>query len=196
MGVNRQGHRNKAIQPATRGIPHPERNSGLRSTATTWSNHLTAKFKCPYPLQDSTHWHPGLVKKMEAFHLLSRGGVNFDKQRFKGDVKLFNVCFIYSSRSPLLRFSSGLLIMTPRLKTEVDLRTASFPLSLTFSNTQWRGLRNANLPGLVEKVMQGRRGTGRKTWLALRTPMQKLKQTVTAVLLPSPATTLHYPDTE
>ncbi|KAN0121465.1 P-loop containing nucleoside triphosphate hydrolase protein [Russula decolorans] len=27
---------------------------------------------------------------MEAFHLLSRGGVNFDKQRFKGDVKLFS----------------------------------------------------------------------------------------------------------
>ena len=28
---------------------------------------------------------------MEAFHLLSRGGVNFDKQRFKSDVKLFSV---------------------------------------------------------------------------------------------------------
>jgi len=27
---------------------------------------------------------------MEAFHLLSRGGVNFDKQKFKHDVKLFN----------------------------------------------------------------------------------------------------------
>ncbi|KAF8480840.1 P-loop containing nucleoside triphosphate hydrolase protein [Russula ochroleuca] len=27
---------------------------------------------------------------MEAFHLLSRGGVNFDKQRFKSDVRLFN----------------------------------------------------------------------------------------------------------
>ncbi|KAI0307472.1 P-loop containing nucleoside triphosphate hydrolase protein [Multifurca ochricompacta] len=27
---------------------------------------------------------------MEAFHLLSRGGVNFDKQRFESDVKLFN----------------------------------------------------------------------------------------------------------
>jgi hypothetical protein len=28
---------------------------------------------------------------MEAFHLLSRGGVNFDKQRFKSEVKLFRV---------------------------------------------------------------------------------------------------------
>lgn len=28
---------------------------------------------------------------MEAFQLLSRGGANFDKQRFKNDVKLFNV---------------------------------------------------------------------------------------------------------
>jgi hypothetical protein len=28
---------------------------------------------------------------MEAFHLLSRGGVTFDKQRFKSDVKLFKV---------------------------------------------------------------------------------------------------------
>ncbi|KAI0367512.1 P-loop containing nucleoside triphosphate hydrolase protein [Pilatotrama ljubarskyi] len=27
---------------------------------------------------------------MEAFHLLSRGGVKFDKQRFKGDVQIFN----------------------------------------------------------------------------------------------------------
>jgi hypothetical protein len=26
---------------------------------------------------------------MEAFHLLSRGGVNFDKKRFKKDVELF-----------------------------------------------------------------------------------------------------------
>jgi len=28
---------------------------------------------------------------MQAFHLLSRGGVNFDKQKFKSDVKLFSV---------------------------------------------------------------------------------------------------------
>src|SRR5882757_3328484 len=28
---------------------------------------------------------------MEAFHLLSRGGVKFDKQKFKSDVKLFSV---------------------------------------------------------------------------------------------------------
>ena len=28
---------------------------------------------------------------MEAFHLLSRGGAKFDKQKFKGDVELFNV---------------------------------------------------------------------------------------------------------
>ena len=28
---------------------------------------------------------------MEAFHLLSRGGVKFDKRRFQGDVELFNV---------------------------------------------------------------------------------------------------------
>jgi ATP-dependent RNA helicase DDX52/ROK1 len=34
---------------------------------------------------------------MEAFHLLSRGGVNFDKRRFKKDVELFTgvrlVCY-------------------------------------------------------------------------------------------------------
>lgn len=91
---------------------------------------------------------------MEAFHLLSRGGVNFDKQRFKGDVGLFSVRIIHSNRFLLLRFSRGLLILTPRVKNEVDLRMASCPLNLTFSNTQWRGLRNANLPDLMKKVMQ------------------------------------------
>ena len=39
---------------------------------------------------------------MEAFHLLSRGGVNFDKQRFKSDVRLFNVRFY-----PLLPITSA-----------------------------------------------------------------------------------------
>lgn len=28
---------------------------------------------------------------MEAFHLLSRGGIKFDKQKYRDDVKLFNV---------------------------------------------------------------------------------------------------------
>lgn len=28
---------------------------------------------------------------MEAFHLLSRGGVKFDKHKYRDDVKLFNV---------------------------------------------------------------------------------------------------------
>ena len=28
---------------------------------------------------------------MEAFHLLSRGGVKFDKQKYRDNVKLFNV---------------------------------------------------------------------------------------------------------
>lgn len=31
---------------------------------------------------------------MEAFHLLSRGGAKFDKQRFKSDVSLFTVCVV------------------------------------------------------------------------------------------------------
>lgn len=32
-----------------------------------------------------------LPPTMEAFQLLSRGGLNFDKKRFKNDVKLFQV---------------------------------------------------------------------------------------------------------
>lgn len=31
---------------------------------------------------------------MEAFHLLSRGGVKFDKHRYWDDVKLFNVSIV------------------------------------------------------------------------------------------------------
>ena len=31
---------------------------------------------------------------MEAFQLLSRGGVRFNKERFKSDVQLFSVCFV------------------------------------------------------------------------------------------------------
>lgn len=31
---------------------------------------------------------------MEAFHLLSRGGVKFDKQKYRDDVKLFNVSIV------------------------------------------------------------------------------------------------------
>lgn len=33
---------------------------------------------------------------MEAFHLLSRGGVKFDKQKYRDDVKLFNVSVFIS----------------------------------------------------------------------------------------------------
>jgi hypothetical protein len=33
---------------------------------------------------------------MEAFHLLSRGGVKFDKQKYRDDVKLFNVSIVTS----------------------------------------------------------------------------------------------------
>jgi len=33
---------------------------------------------------------------MEAFHLLSRGGIKFDKQKYRDDVKLFNVSIIIS----------------------------------------------------------------------------------------------------
>ena len=38
---------------------------------------------------------------MDAFHLLSRGGVNFDKRRFKTDVDLFSVILF----SPILYLS-------------------------------------------------------------------------------------------
>lgn len=34
---------------------------------------------------------------MEAFHLLSRGGVKFDKQKYRDDVKLFNVSIVVRS---------------------------------------------------------------------------------------------------
>ena len=33
---------------------------------------------------------------MEAFHLLSRGGIKFDKQKYRDDVKLFNVSSVFS----------------------------------------------------------------------------------------------------
>lgn len=32
------------------------------------------------------------ISPMEAFHLLSRGGAKFDKQKFKSDVQRFDVC--------------------------------------------------------------------------------------------------------
>ena len=41
---------------------------------------------------------------MEAFRLLSRGGVNFDKQRFKRDVTLFRVRLTQFSQSHTLKF--------------------------------------------------------------------------------------------
>jgi hypothetical protein len=50
-------------------------------------DHLTAKFDGHG--HDSQHPTRSI---MEAFHLLSRGA-NFDKQRFKSDVKLLSVCF-------------------------------------------------------------------------------------------------------
>ena len=34
---------------------------------------------------------------MEAFHLLSRGGIKFDKQKYWDDVKLFNVSGVTST---------------------------------------------------------------------------------------------------
>ena len=33
---------------------------------------------------------------MEAFHLLSRGGIKFDKQKYRDDVKLFHVSIVVS----------------------------------------------------------------------------------------------------
>jgi len=44
---------------------------------------------------------------MEAFHLLSRGGVNFDKQRFKSDVKLFRVRLTLTQFIPVDFFPSN-----------------------------------------------------------------------------------------
>jgi hypothetical protein len=43
---------------------------------------------------------------MEAFHLLSRGGVNFDKQRFESDVKLFRVRLTLTQFMPVDFFPS------------------------------------------------------------------------------------------
>jgi ATP-dependent RNA helicase DDX52/ROK1 len=44
---------------------------------------------------------------MEAFHLLSRGGVNFDKNKFKSDVKLFSVRFYLHQLSGRAQLQQG-----------------------------------------------------------------------------------------
>jgi hypothetical protein len=42
------------------------------------------------------------IGTMEAFHLLSRGGIKFDKQKYRDDVKLFNVSTTISILSSLI----------------------------------------------------------------------------------------------
>lgn len=117
-------------------------------------NHLTAKCVRELPTSGAIHKSikivPSLAGKengscegtiyatMEAFHLLSRGGVNFDKQRFKGDVKLFRVRLARFTLVDFFpsKFSRELLIMMPGVGKKRHPRMASCPPSLIFSNMQ------------------------------------------------------------
>ena len=55
------------------------------------SGALTAASRRRKAGKDNGTGRGSIYATMEAFHLLSRGGVNFDKQRFKSEVKLFRV---------------------------------------------------------------------------------------------------------
>ena len=139
---------------------------------------------------------------MEAFHILSRGGVNFDKQRFKGDVKLFRVRLTRFTQVDFFpsNFSRELLIMMPRVEKKRHSRMASCPLSLIFSNMQWRALRNASPLGLMERITQRGGGTRRKIWPMAGAPTRRTTTTtramVTVALLLSATPTLECPNNE
>ena len=49
----------------------------------------------------------GQSKDMEAFQLLARGGAKFDKKRFQGDVKLFDVSYSMYDGSFCVDFCHG-----------------------------------------------------------------------------------------
>jgi len=69
---------------------------------------------------------------MEAFHLLSRGGVNFDKQRFKGDVKLFSVRLNPSQLVALAQNQQGSSHIDAKGKERKRLKDGELPPELDF----------------------------------------------------------------
>ena len=69
---------------------------------------------------------------MEAFHLLSRGGVNFDKQRFKRDVKLFSVRLIHPSLVGLAQNQQGSSHNDTKGKEKKRLKDGELPPELDF----------------------------------------------------------------
>lgn len=69
---------------------------------------------------------------MEAFHLLSRGGVNFDKQKFKGDVKLFSVRLNPSQLVALAQNQQGSSHIDAKGKERRRLKDGELPPELDF----------------------------------------------------------------
>lgn len=69
---------------------------------------------------------------MEAFHLLSRGGVNFDKQRFKSDVKLFSVRLNPSQLVALAQNQQGSSHIDAKGKEGKRLKDGELPPELDF----------------------------------------------------------------
>lgn len=92
---------------------------------------------------------------MEAFQILSRGGVRFDKHKYKNDVQLFNV----RSRS---RFSLNCLPVSPSsqtskvsdngIKASVRSQEGELPTELDFFKyaQNGSGKRKATTPGKLE----------------------------------------------
>ena len=69
---------------------------------------------------------------MEAFHLLSRGGVNFDKRRFKTDVKLFSVSFYLHRLCASAQFQQGSSHQNAKSKEAERLKDGELPAELDF----------------------------------------------------------------
>lgn len=68
---------------------------------------------------------------MEAFHLLSRGGVKFNKTKFKGDVRLFNVSFLTLSMFLQTNLSQGNKAQEPKASTSASA-SGELPPELNF----------------------------------------------------------------
>jgi len=69
---------------------------------------------------------------METFHLLSRGGVNFDKQRFKSDVKLFCVRLNPSQSIVLAQNQQGSPHIDAKGTERKRLKDGELPTELDF----------------------------------------------------------------
>ncbi len=117
---------------------------------------------------------------MEAFHLLSRGGATFDKQRFKSDVKLFSVCFYSHNRLLVLKYSRDRRMKKPRARV---LRRVNSPMNWTSSSTRLLGLRNANPRQRVTQRRRDTRGKIASTMVEIPTP--RIRMMVPATLAQS-----------